>query len=47
MDEIRLAIEDPDVDDLGVEDRLDPLANEVLHRLHVELLGEAPLDVVD
>ena len=47
VDDVRLAIDDPDVYDLGVEDRLDPVADEVVHRLHVELLGEAPLDVVD
>ena len=36
-----------DVDDLGVEDRLDAVTDEVVHRLPVELLGKAVLDVVD
>ena len=40
-------IEDPDVDDLGVEDLLDPVPDEVVHRLHVEVLGQPLLDVVD
>ena len=40
-------IEDPDVDDLGVEDLADLVADEVVHRLHVELGGEALLDAVD
>ena len=38
---------DPDVDDLGVEDLLDLVADEVVHRLHVELGGEPCLDAVD
>ena len=38
---------DADVDDLGVEDLLDLVADEVVHRLHVELCGEALLDAVD
>ena len=38
---------DADVDDLGVEDLLDPVADQVVHRLHLEVLGETPLHVVD
>ena len=37
VDRAGLAVEDPDVDDLGVEDLLDLVADEVVHRLHVEL----------
>ena len=40
-------VEEADVDDLGVEDLLDLVADEVVHRLHVELGGEALLDAVD
>ena len=40
-------VEDADVDDLGVEDLLDLVADEVVHRLHVELAGEPLLDAVD
>ena len=36
-----VAVDDPDVDDLRVEDLLDLVADEVVHRLHVELGGEA------
>jgi hypothetical protein len=46
-DQVGRRVVDPDIDDLGVEDRLDPVADEVVHGLHVELLGEAALDVVD
>jgi hypothetical protein len=47
VDKAGLVIEDPDVDDLGVEDRLKPISHEVVHRLPFQPLGEAPLDVVD
>ena len=47
MDQARLGIDDRDVDDLGFEDLPDPVADEVVHRLHVEMLGQAPLHVVD
>ena len=40
-------VEEADVDDLGVEDLLDPVAHEVVHRLHIEALGQSALDVVD
>ena len=40
-------VEDLDIDDLRVEDLLDPVADQVVHRLHLEVLGEAALDVVD
>ena len=40
-------VEDSDVDDLGVEDLADLVADEVVHGLHVELRGEALLDAVD
>ena len=36
-----------DVDDLGVEDLPDLVADEVVHRLHVDLRREALLDLVD
>ena len=42
-----LVVEIADVDDLGVEDLLDLVADEVVHRLHVELGGQALLDAVD
>ena len=41
------AVVDADVDDLGVEDLADLVADEVVHRLHVEVGGEALLDAVD
>ena len=41
------AIEHPDHDDLGVEDLAHLVADEVVHRLHVELGGQALLDAVD
>ena len=47
VEQARLAIEHADVDDLGVEDLLEPVADEVVHRLHLEVLREAALDVVD
>ncbi len=46
-DEACRPIDDPDVDDLGVEDLLDPLADEVVHRLHLDVGGESGLDAVD
>ena len=46
-DQTRRLIEHPDVDDLRVEDLLQAIADEVVHRLHLQVLGEAPLDVVD
>ena len=36
------SVVDGDVDDLGVEDLLDLVADEVVHRLHVELLRRGP-----
>jgi hypothetical protein len=47
VDAFGCRIEDLDVHDLGVEDLLDPVAHEVVHRLHLEVLGQAALDVVD
>ena len=35
------SVEDADVHDVGVEDLVDLVADEVVHRLHVELRGEA------
>ena len=46
-DEPGFLVVDGDVDDLGVEDLLDLVPDEVVHRLHVELLGESLLDAVD
>ena len=43
----RRRVEDPDVDDLRVEDLLHPVSDEVVHRLRLELRGEAALHVVD
>ena len=40
-------VEDPDVQHLRIEDLAQPLAHEVVHRLDVELRGEALLDLVD
>ena len=42
-----LVIDHTDVHGLRVEDLVEPLADEVVHRLHLEVLGEPPLDVVD
>ena len=39
-----VAVEDPDVEHLGVEDLAQPVADEVVHRLHVDLRGQALLD---
>ncbi len=47
MDESVGRVEDLDIDDLRVEDLLDPVADEVVHRLHIEPFGEPPLHVVD
>ena len=47
VDEPGLRVEDADVDDLGVEDLVDLVADEVVHRLHVELGREPVLDAVD
>src|SRR5207247_3530382 len=41
------SIDYADVDDLCVEDLLDPIADQVVHRLHLEVLREAALHVVD
>ena len=46
-DEARLAVDDADVDDVGIEDLEHGVADEVVHRLHVEPPGEAVLDPVD
>ena len=40
-------VEDRDGDDLGVEDLLDLVADDVVDRLHLELAGERLLDAVD
>ena len=40
-------VEDADVHDLRVEDLLDLVADQVVHRLHVQVLGEALLDAGD
>ena len=40
-------IHDADIDDLGVEDLLDLVADDLVHRLHVQPLGETALDLVD
>src|SRR5262245_32999391 len=40
-------VEDGDVDDLRVEDLLDTIAYELVHRLHVEVHRQASLHVVD
>jgi hypothetical protein len=40
-------VEDPDVDDLGVEDLLDLVADDVVDGLEFELSGERLLDTVD
>ena len=40
-------VQDADVDDLRVEDLLKPVADEVVHRLHVQVHRQAALDVVD
>ena len=42
-----LVIDHTDIHGLRVEDLVEPLADEVVHRLHLEVLGEPPLDVVD
>ena len=47
MDQAVARIQDADVHDLRVEDLADPLADEVVHRLHLEVLGERPLHVRD
>ena len=41
------AVDHADIDGLRVEDLLDPVPHEVIHRLHLEVLGQASLDVVD
>ena len=46
MDEAVDTIEDPDVDDLRVEDLLDPVADEIVGRLKPEVLREPTLHVV-
>ena len=45
--QVRLAVDQRDVDDLRVEDLLDAIADEVVHRLHVEVPGQPALDVGD
>ena len=47
MHEFRGPIQDRDVDDLGVEDLLDPVADEVVGRLQPELLREPALYIID
>ena len=53
LDRVRVArqlggkVEDADVDDLGVEDLLDLVADDVVDRLHLELARERLLDAVD
>ena len=46
-DHLRLRVVDCDVDDLGVEDVPDLVANERVHPTHLQLLGQALLDAVD
>ena len=46
-DQARRDVIDPDVHDLGIEDLLDLVADQVVHRLDVEVLGQPALDVVD
>ena len=46
-EEARGLVEDRDVDDLGVEDLLELVADEVVDRLRVELAGDRRLDAVD
>ena len=41
-DPLGLPVDDRDVDDLGVEDLLDLVTDEVVHRLHVEFAGRGP-----
>ena len=41
-DELRLAVDDGDVDDLCVEDLAQLVAHEVVHRLHVDLRRPGP-----
>ena len=53
LDRVRVAgqpggeVEDADVDDLGVEDLLDLVADDVVDRLHLELTRERLLHAVD
>ena len=47
VDQPGLAVVDPDVDHLGVEDLAQPVAHEVVHRLHLDLGRQALLDLVD
>ncbi len=42
-----LVVVEADVDRVGVEDLVDLVAHQLVHRLHVELGGEALLDAVD
>ncbi len=42
-----VAVDDADVDDLCIEDLLDLVADELVHRLHVEVLGKPLLHAVD
>ena len=46
-DLVSFPIDDSDVHHLGIEDRLDLVADEVVHRLHVELLRQPFLHAVD
>ena len=46
-DEPGATVDDADVDDLRVEDLLDLVADEVVHRLHVQLRSQPLLDAVD
>ena len=47
VDDAGVEIVDPDVDDLRVEDLLDLVAHELVHRLEIELGRESLLDAVD
>ena len=47
VDQARRLVVDADVDDLGVEDLLDLVADDVVDRLQLELAGERRLDAVD
>ncbi len=47
VDEAGRVVVDPDVDDLGVEHLLEPVADEVVDRLRIELTGDRRLHAVD
>ncbi len=47
VDHAGFPIEYSDIDALRIEDLVETVADEVVHGLHLEVLGETPLDVVD